>query len=169
MQLGADSLTFVWLLSVTLSATGCGADDNTAAATASVTDPAWAFNEEWLDSCRRWCGTQATLSSDCVAGEARVRGVRLGEPLPPAAPKSYDLSCLDECMSARGPETQCWQQSAQANDCYAADAVFICDGLGGWEVIGCETAGLDPTLCKSRRETPADSSLLRGRPVRGDG
>jgi hypothetical protein len=108
----------------------------------------WSVTEEWLDSCRRWCGLQVALdAAACYAGEAIVRGVPLGQPLPATVTKSYDLECIDQCLASHSPEFRCWRQAAEANDCYASEAVFVCDGEHGWAIYGCLNAGEDPSIC----------------------
>ena len=142
--MSSKSFAALWFFGVL----GCGAVDDSDPAASRANGDAWAVTEEWLDSCRQWCGMQAVLKSGpCERGEAIVRGVPLGEPLPDAVAKSYDLECIDECLAVRAPKVRCWQQTAEMNECLANDAIFVCLGDEGWEVKGCMTAGSDPSVC----------------------
>lgn len=110
--------------------------------------PAWPATAELLDSCRRWCGVQAVLNAgECSEGEAVIRGVKLGEPLPATARKSYDLSCVQPCVDWRSPALHCARQAVEMYDCYASQAVFVCDGRQAWDVYGCFGVGEDPSIC----------------------
>lgn len=142
--MSSKSLVAFWLLGVV----GCGATDGSEPSASQATGDAWTVTEGWLDSCRHWCGLQAILlSRPCERGEAIVRGVSLGQPLPDTVTKSYDLACIDTCLAARPPNIRCWNQLAERNECLANDAVFVCLGNQDWEVIGCVTAGSDPSVC----------------------
>jgi hypothetical protein len=114
-------------------------------------DP-YELNEEWLDSCRSMCGVAEVLARECGTEDSKgrvvSRGVLLGSvPLPEKPPKSYDVACINECLTVRPSTTRCWQQLAESNECLANDALFVCDGDGGADVYGCYAAGSDPALC----------------------
>lgn len=151
------SLRGVWLWDRSLAAflsfgvLGCAlaqSDGDGEQAPSVSNGEAWSVTEEWLDSCRRWCGLQAALhAAACYPGEAIVRGVPLGQPLPAVVAKSYDLECIDGCLATRSAEVRCWRQAAEANDCYASEALFVCDGKHDWYVYGCLNAGQDPSIC----------------------
>jgi hypothetical protein len=118
-----------------------------ASAPSAEGDTSFAINEILRDSCRQWCGVKQVLEGDCVQGQAVLRGVLLGtEPFPDEPPKSYDLACIDDCLAGRR-DGRCWQQVAEANECYARNAVFVCVKSADWDVYGCETAGTDPAVC----------------------
>jgi hypothetical protein len=105
------------------------------------------------DSCRRACGTVEALRPECTPGEVASRGVLLGrDPVPDEPPKSYDVVCIDECMDFDDSKW-CWQQVVELNECLAWDALFVCadpKDRGGWNIYGCDRAGVDPSVCDLR-------------------
>jgi hypothetical protein len=111
-------------------------------------DTPFGVNEVLRDSCRHWCGVQQVLARDCIKGQVVVRGVLLGaERFPEEPPKSYDLTCVDHCLAWRS-DAECWQQAAEANECFARNAVFVCVKSDDWDIYGCEGAGRDPAVCQ---------------------